>query len=108
MPLVSAAIDVHGIEAGSQTEKMLSEVVIEDFIRTQYRPLLYYIFFDQGSSEIAPRYRKITADATPAYHYAEFYDYETLPLYYEVLNIYGERLREHPKATIRVSFSVVP
>ena len=84
------------------TTKPIKELIIEDYIRTQYRPLLNFVFFDKASAVLPGRYHKISQEQTRNFDITKLNDYETLPLYYEVLNIVGKRLKLYPKARIRI------
>ena len=94
--LKAAMLDTDGIT------KPIKELVIEDYIRTQYRPLLNFIFFEKGSAELPPRYHKLSQEEADKYSLAKLNEYETLPLYYEMLNIIGKRLAIYPKAQITI------
>lgn len=80
----------------------LRTLTIEEYMRTQYRPLLNYVFFDQNSASIPERYHLLTANEASEFQFDRLTKLETLPLYYEVLNIIGKRLRTYPKATVRI------
>lgn len=99
---IAASLRVEGVEL-DQTVRPIKELVVEDYIRTQYRPLLNYIFFERGSSEMPVRYHKLTSHETRDYDFRRFYEYETLPLYYEALNIFGQRMREYPGGRLTIA-----
>jgi outer membrane protein OmpA-like peptidoglycan-associated protein len=94
--LSAAMIDTDGIV------KPLKELVIEDYIRTQYRPLLNFVFFDKGSAELSYRYHTLSSEQTNNYNISKLNEFETLPLYYEMLNIVGKRMKQYPKARITI------
>jgi outer membrane protein OmpA-like peptidoglycan-associated protein len=78
-------------------------------VRTRHAyPILNYIFFDEASSDIPPRYVQY---ATPAEAQANFKGSDTreniklLDLYHETLNILGSRLRSSPNATVTITGS---
>ncbi len=100
-PALTATLGVTALDS-AKTEVPLKELVIEDYIRTQYRPLLNYIFFDSGSAKIPDRYNLISLPAAQTYDFKRFSDDETLPLYYEVLNIIGKRMEEYPNARLTI------
>jgi outer membrane protein OmpA-like peptidoglycan-associated protein len=101
MPALAVSLAVATIDSLSQ-EKPVKQIVVEDYIRTQYRPLLNYLFFDQGSSQLPSRYHLLGPNEVQRFNYATFNDYETLPLYYEALNIFGQRMRDFPKARMTI------
>ncbi|HWF44987.1 MAG TPA: OmpA family protein, partial [Candidatus Kapabacteria bacterium] len=98
-PILATSLQFAKIDS-NQDEQPIKEVVIEDYIRTQYRPLLNFIFFDEGSSALSTRYHTISSSETKTFQYSDLNDYETLPLYYDVLNILGKRMRDYPKAKL--------
>ncbi len=95
--LATAVMDTTGAEIP------VNELVIEDYIRTQYRPLLNYIFFDQGSAELSSRYHRLDPDQVKEFNVGKLNEYETLPLYYELLNIIGKRMQQYPKAHLTIT-----
>jgi outer membrane protein OmpA-like peptidoglycan-associated protein len=94
--LKAAMLDTDG------TTKPIKELIIEDYIRTQYRPLLNFVFFEKGSSELPSRYHKLSSEDATHYSIGKLNEFETLPLYYEMLNIIGKRLKLYPKARITI------
>ena len=76
--------------------------MIEEYIRTQNRPLLNYVFFDEGSSVLPERYHVLSRDETKTFRVEQLNEYETLPLYYEMLNIVGLRMQEYPNAKLTI------
>jgi len=78
-------------------------IKVEQFQSLQIRPLLNFIFFDQDSSALPRRYVRLTREETDAFSVDKLHNLETLPLYYQVLNIIGKRMRENPKAIITVT-----
>ncbi len=75
-------------------------------------PLRNYIFFDEGSTAIPPRYTQLTADRAASFREEELLQPQPsdlggrsrrqLTVYYNILNIIGDRLRRIPSATIRL------
>ncbi len=65
-------------------------------------PLLNYVFFDVGSSEIPKRYILFRSPDQTANFTDERIPGGTLEKYYHILNIFGYRLRKHPNATIEI------
>ena len=76
---------------------------VEQFQSLQIRPLLNFIFFDQDASTLPARYVRLTPEETKSFFVDKLHNYETLQLYYNVLNIIGRRMHEHPEATITVT-----
>ncbi len=100
-PVLTATLQMAMIDT-DLTEKPLRELVIEDYIRTQYRPLLNYIFFETGSSDIPLRYHRLSQTQAQSFTASRLNEYETLPLYYEVLNIIGKRMNEYKDGKLTI------
>jgi outer membrane protein OmpA-like peptidoglycan-associated protein len=95
------ALDVRAtsVEAGD-TETEGARIRIEEFISTNLRPLLNYVFFDEGSSELPERYNRLTSAQSAGFRVDQLHNVETMPTYYQLLNIIGRRLRDNPSATV--------
>jgi len=73
-------------------------------------PLRNYVFFDEGSSEIPSRYVKLNKNQARAFKEGQFQEpapkdlngrsQRQLSVYYNVLNILGERMIENPDAHV--------
>ncbi len=100
-PLLVANVSAVGVEHdGSEREAF--RLSVEEFIATSMRPLLPYIFFEPNSAEIPSRYRMISAGDAAAFQMENLHDVQTLPTYYQILNIIGKRMRDNPGTTIRL------
>jgi outer membrane protein OmpA-like peptidoglycan-associated protein len=97
-PLLSA--EVKAVAYDNQGKEVPLQVVVEEYISTQLRPILNYVFFDDNSSELAERYAKYTNETRNNFHMENMYGYETLSLYHQLLNIVGRRLEENSKSKI--------
>jgi outer membrane protein OmpA-like peptidoglycan-associated protein len=64
-------------------------------------PLLNYVFFDEGSSELPSRYKTLSKAQTSMFSDTTIPG-GTLDKYYHILNIYGFRLNKHPEVKITV------
>lgn len=98
---LTAAVRASGLYADS-SEQPVVQVRIEEFLGTQLRPLLNYIFFDDNSSAIPARYRELTDDQARAFRVENLHYMDALKTYHHILNIIGRRMTEHPDATIRL------
>ncbi|UCF93002.1 MAG: OmpA family protein [Desulfobacterales bacterium] len=76
-------------------------VTIEELTTIDSSPLLNYVFFETGQSDIPPRYVLFSKQAD-----TQFFDESrlkgTLEKYQQVLNIIGRRLVRHPEARIKL------
>lgn len=93
---------VSGISSDGRVAPVTA-IRIEDFVSTRIRPLLPYVFFDDGSSKIPLRYRSLEKDQVNTFSMSNFYNLDAIVTYYHVLNIVGKRMQENPAATITVS-----
>lgn len=92
--------EVKAIAFDNQGKEVPLKVVVEEYISTQLRPILNYVFFDDYSSELPVRYTRYTKETREDFHIENMYGYETLDLYRQLLNIIGRRLEENPNASI--------
>ena len=74
---------------------------IEELTMIDSSPLLNYIFFDSGQSEIPDRYVRLAGRAETD-DFAPLALKGTMEKYYNILNIIGKRLRDNPAAAIRI------
>ncbi|MCX7930619.1 MAG: OmpA family protein [Chlorobi bacterium] len=65
-------------------------------------PLLNYVFFDVGSSQIPKRYVLFNSPEKTTNFTDERIPGGTLEKYYHILNIFGYRLRKNPSATVEI------
>lgn len=74
---------------------------IEEFISNRLDPLLNYIFFEGNSSELPPRYVRLSREESSVGAMIDSLSSESaLDTYHNILNIIGKRMREHPNATL--------
>ena len=101
-PRLAASIAAKGIDAqGRATDD--ARITVEEFESMQVRPLLSYVFFDSASSRIPARYPALHPDETATYSMDRLHESAGFDAYYNLLNIVGLRMREHPAAGIRVT-----
>ncbi len=73
---------------------------ISETVVTQTFPLLPYVFFDSASADLRPAYRA----APPVAEFRELdLPKQTLPIYYNVLDILGSRMKARPDAVLTVT-----
>ena len=77
-------------------------LTIEEIKTVDSSPTLGYIYFDEGSFDIPTHYKRLAGrDETASFEETSFGD--TMEKYYQVLNIIGKRLIDHPEATITLT-----
>lgn len=99
-PLRPAAVALGLLEDGS--EAPAATLRVEEFISTNMRPLLNYLFFEEHSAAIPERYRELTPDERDKFRVEKLHGVGTIPTYHHLLNIVGRRMTEHPEATITI------
>lgn len=76
-------------------------------------PLLNYVFFDEGSTSIPSRYVQLSPTEASNFKEAQLQNEQVpnmngrstrqLNVYYNILNIIGDRMRENPNSTVNLS-----
>ncbi|MCS6809013.1 MAG: OmpA family protein [Bacteroidota bacterium] len=76
-------------------------VLLQETVVTQTFPLLPYIFFDSASTVLRDRYTPYLAshDSFTEQHLPK----ETLAIYYHMLHIVGQRMRQKPHSTLTIT-----
>jgi len=97
--LLHASVKAASLEPDG-TERPNVTIRVEEFISTEMRPLLNYVFFDENSSDLPDRYVRMQPDETSDFAVEDLHGIPVLPTYYHLLNIVGRRLRAHPDAKI--------
>jgi len=78
-----------------------AKLTIEEVTTIDSSPLLNYVFFETGQSEIPSRYAMLSSQAdTQAFDESQLKD--TMEKYMHVLNIIGGRLRANPETRIKI------
>jgi outer membrane protein OmpA-like peptidoglycan-associated protein len=76
---------------------------VEEFLSTNLRPLLPYIFFETGSDNLPDRYERLANKDTTGFRVDNLHNYEMLETYHQILNIVGKRMRAHPAAKLTIT-----
>ncbi|OGU55822.1 MAG: hypothetical protein A2X64_11310 [Ignavibacteria bacterium GWF2_33_9] len=82
------------------TSHELKKIDLEEYLMYNQKPLLAYIFFDELSSSLPSRYKKLSKTQASNFNYKELFNSNTLDSYLNILNIIGYRLKQFPKAKI--------
>ncbi|MCS6966207.1 MAG: OmpA family protein [Candidatus Kapabacteria bacterium] len=77
-------------------------LVMEEVASIELFPLLHYVFFEEGSSQIPERYILFRSPEETRHFSDERIPGGTLEKYYHILNIYGYRLRKNPQAKLEI------
>ena len=79
-----------------------ASLTIEEIKTIDASPMLGYVYFPEGSSDIPSHYVRFAGtEETASFDEQRFRD--TLEKYHQVLNIVGKRLTDHPEAVITVT-----
>lgn len=100
---VNLSLEIRG-ERHDGTESYFPEFTIWERYKREYSPLLPYIFFEENSSMIPSRYIKRNPgyiDSDEEFAYVKKFD--RLKIYYDILNIIGERWRKFSNAHITLT-----
>ena len=100
-PVISTSVAVIQIDSNN-AEMYDFDIKIEDFISLNLRPLLNYIFFDEDSSSIPPRYYRLSRDDISRFNNSSLENLDVLSTYYQILNITGKRLSDNPEINIEL------
>jgi len=100
-PYLQGSIRAVGLSADS-IEKPVLQFVVEEFLSTEMKPLLTYVFFDDNSSELRPVYAQLSPEQTTNFTEKGISKINTLDVYYNVLNVIGKRMQEYPDSKINI------
>jgi outer membrane protein OmpA-like peptidoglycan-associated protein len=78
----------------------VKELVVEQFPTKLSRALLPYIFFENNSSVLPARYKRLRAIERNAWQMPIKQELKPLAVYNEILNIVGKRLTQYPNARL--------
>ncbi len=93
-------ISVLTVENGA--EKILDTLTLENVRTISQVPLLTHIFFDEGSADIPSRYHRLTASKVGSFSESEISG-EAFDVYYQSLNVLGQRLQQFPDAELTLT-----
>ncbi|MFH1050109.1 MAG: OmpA family protein [bacterium] len=100
-PKFNAFITAVSVEADG-SESPVSKIRVEEFLSRRIHPLLNFIFFDEGSSDIPVRYSRMTKQEKEDFSPNFLANLKTMEVYYQVLNIVGNRMKRFPNTTINL------
>lgn len=101
IPPLVASVRATGLnDEGSEVST--ATLRVEEFVSTNMRPLLNYVFFAEGSDSLPERYHRLSSAETGGFRVEQLYGIGTIETYHDLLNIVGRRMRENPEATMRL------
>ena len=99
-PELTAMVSANGLGAKGVVYPDVIFKVDEFITPSRNFPLLNYIFFDENASELPKRYNQLSKSETSEFDVDDLDIWETLPIYYDLLNIVGARLNKYPDSKI--------
>lgn len=99
--MLRAALKINSV-FGDGNEQALEKVSVEEFTSSLMTPLLNFVFFDENSSTIPPRYKQLRSSETSTFREDKVNDPDRLQAYHQVLNIIGSRMKTNTSATLTV------
>lgn len=100
--ILRGEIAATGLEADG-TERPRVTLRIEEFLSTRMKPILPYIFFDDGSADIPIRYKRRSEASVATFRELDLHNASMLGTYHDLLNIIGRRMQDIPTATISIT-----
>ncbi len=104
-PEAVAGINAVSVDSAGH-ESSATTIVIQEFITRKVTPLFNYIFFDENSAEIRPRYKRnmnMTEKERNSYSVNELFGLNAMQVYYQILNIVGRRMIAYPIANLTLN-----
>ncbi len=99
---IEADIRAVGLDDNGK-EFPVAKITVEEFLSSQIRPLLNYIFFDENSAEISAKYMKLSPQSKNNFSVKTLQNESTLQTYYHVMNIIAQRLQDNPSAKLTIT-----
>ncbi len=78
----------------------VEEVLVEQNLSNDFRPLLPYIFFAENNYTLDDKYSKLTTIETEKFNLAQIKKLSVIETYYHLLNIVGFRMKMFPDSKI--------
>ncbi len=98
---ISASIEAVEVKDGNPAA--VTQVSVDEYLSTQYRPMLNYVFFGENKSVLEDRYVAIAPEETSAFNTNSLHQKGTLDVHHQILNIVGKRLQDNPNAKIKIT-----
>lgn len=99
VPVLDASIAAVAVDENGN-ESSIAKLRVEQFLSSRMHPLLNYVFFDQNSSELPARYKKMNKKEKDNFSLKSLYSLTTMDVYHNILNIVGKRVSSFPQAEI--------
>ncbi|MBI3259970.1 MAG: OmpA family protein [Ignavibacteriae bacterium] len=94
----------HGVFIDSDGNPAKAQILdIKNITSTNVAALVNYIFFEDSSAVIPPRYTLLNRGEVENFHLKDLEGTGTLPIYYNILNVIGNRMQIYPDASITLT-----
>ncbi len=101
-PILEADIQMVAVDdEGREFEN--AKFLVEEFVTSRTYPIINYIFFEENSEIIPDRYKLLDKDKAEEFFDNVLFDYKTLDIYYNLLNILGRRMINNPQAKVTLT-----
>lgn len=103
VPSVPLTASVRAVVVDSTGRERTDQIIrAEEYVSNHLHPLLNYIFFSEASSELAPRYVRLSPPEREQFREKQLHNTLTLPIYYQLLNIVGRRMTDNFNAVLHI------
>lgn len=102
VPGLAGTVNASALLEGD-VEQPIAQMRVEEFLSSELRPLLNYVFFDDGSSQLPQRYMQLNKSAASRFTTDDLRGKDVLPTYYQILNVIGWRMQKHPDANLTIT-----
>ncbi|HET7153716.1 MAG TPA: OmpA family protein, partial [Candidatus Kapabacteria bacterium] len=99
MPRLSASVEAVGVDEKG-VESQVVQLQVEEAHTFETFPVLPYIFFPEGVSELPSKYARLTSTSSFS---EKTIKGGTMEMYYNVLNIIGKRMHDYPLAKVTLT-----
>lgn len=99
---IKVAVRAVGVDEQGK-EFPVGTIKVEEFLSTQMRPLLNYVFFDENSDKIESKYVALNSSQTKGFSIQSLFNASTMETYYNLMNIVGKRMKDNPKAVLTIT-----
>lgn len=99
---IKVAVRAVGVDEQGK-EFPVGTIKVEEFLSTQMRPLLNYVFFDENSDKIESKYVALSSTQAKGFSIQSLFNASTMETYYNLMNIVGKRMKDNPKAVLTIT-----
>jgi outer membrane protein OmpA-like peptidoglycan-associated protein len=92
--ITATGVDANGVESPVATMR------VEEVYSVQMTPLVPYIFFEEHSQILPPRYSRLDGSAATGFEEISLKHSDGMTINHQTLNVIGRRLVHNPEATI--------